>query len=159
MIAPYLEKSLKRRHTLKNKHHFFLLVLLAFAAFVFAMAFIGCAFIPVFHNTAENELKLLSESLADSRLDDLFRNYPTLRLVKSTDIGNGNMRHEFSYVTVEKEDTSQRHRAHANYFLVERHTTYSINIFVDASGVIYEVLTPVKTDTKTISTNKSLKSR
>ena len=27
------------------------------------------------------------------RLEDLFRSHPTLRLVNSTDIGNGNMRH------------------------------------------------------------------
>ena len=68
----------------------------------------GCAFTPVFHNTAESDLMELSESLTNSRLEDLFRQHPTLRLVKSTSIGNGNMRHEFSYVAVEKEDDTQR---------------------------------------------------
>lgn len=107
------------------------------------LIFVGCAFTPVFHNTAEVELKMLSESLTNTRLEDLFRQHPTLRLVKSTEIGNGNIRHEFSYVAIEKEDVSQRPGYANEIYLYEKELTYSINIFVDASGVIYEVLEPV----------------
>ena len=128
------------------------------AMMVLVALLLGCAFTPVFHNTAETELKVLSESLTETRLDDLFRHYPTLQLVKSTDIGNGNMRHEFSYSTIEEEDGSQRPAHATHYYLIERHTTYSINIFVNASGVIYEVLDPVQTDTKLMYTNEYPKS-
>ena len=130
---------------------YYVLMLSAFALMIFT---IGCAFVPVFHNTAESELKTLSESLTNMRLEDLFRSYPTLLLVKSTDIGNGNMRHEFSYSTTETEDSSQRPVTASHYYLMERHDTYSINIFVNASGVIYEVLDPVKTDTKLMYTTE-----
>ena len=118
------------------------------------LIFPGCALTPVFHNTADSEIKVLSESLINTRLEDLFRQYPTLRLVKSTSIGNGNMRHEFSYAAVEKEDDSQR-PSYANVvYLYERQLTYSINIFVDGSGVIYEVLQPVLTENKIILSNE-----
>ena len=103
----------------------------------------GCAFTPVFHNTADTELKMFSESLTNMRLEDLFRQHPTLKLIKSTDIGNSNMRHEFSYATTEKEDGSQRPSYANGVYLFERELVYSINIFVDASGIIYEVLDPV----------------
>ena len=115
-----------------------------FSLFVIAIfSTLGCAFTPAFHNTAETELKVLSESLTDTRLEDLFRQYPTLHLVKSTDIGNGNMRHEFSYATTEKEDSSQRPNYANHTYLYVKELVYSINIFVDSSGVIYEVLEPV----------------
>ena len=115
----------------------------------------GCAFTPVFHNTAESDLMELSESLTNSRLEDLFRQHPTLRLVKSTSIGNGNMRHEFSYVAVEKEDDTQRSAvAISPNYIYERQTTFSINIFVDTSGVIYEVLQPVPTDVEILMTDE-----
>ena len=116
--------------------------------------FLGCAFVPIFHNTAETDLENLSESLTDTRLEDLFRQHPTLKLVKSTDIGNGNTRHEFSYFLVEKEDETQRpYYANARY-LYERHTTYSINIFVDTAGVIYEILQPVQSSDRIVATNE-----
>ena len=115
----------------------------------------GCAFTPVFHNTAESDLMELSESLTNSRLEDLFRQHPTLRLVKSTSIGNGNLRHEFSYVAVEKEDDTQRSAvAISPNYIYERQTTFSINIFVDTSGVIYEVLQPVPTDVEILMTDE-----
>ena len=133
---------------MKNKNILFLIVSLAFALFVFCMAFAGCAVIPVFHNTTDAELKTLTESLTNTRLEDLFRQHPTLRFVKSTNIGNGNMCHEFSYVITEKEDASQRSIFSNDIYLYERNITFSINIFVNNSGVIYEVLTPVKTDVK-----------
>ena len=114
----------------------------------------GCAFTPAFHNSAETELKILSESLENTKLEDLFRQYPTLRLVKSTEIGNGNMRHEFSYDITEKEDGSQRRPGTYTIYLYERHITFSINIFVDASGIIYEVLQPVPTNVEIIMTNE-----
>ena len=116
---------------------------------------LGCASGIVFHNTAESDLKELSEALTNTRLEDLFRSHPTLRLVNSTDIGNGNMRHEFSYATVEKEDISHRPTYFSSpKFLYERQITFSINIFVDASGVIYEVLQPVPTDVKVVETDE-----
>ena len=127
---------------------FMLITLIAVALFL------GCAFTPVFHNTADTELKILSESLTDTRLEDLFRQYPTLKLVKSTDIGNGNMRHEFTYAIVEKEDDSQRPSYTNNKYLYERHLTYSINIFVNASGTIYEVLDPVRNNAVVVRTNE-----
>lgn len=123
--------------------------------FVIILAILsGCAFTPVFHNTVESDLKTLSDSLTDTRLEDLFRHHPTLRLVKSTNIGNGNMRHEFSYVAVEKEDATQRPSYSNAIYLYERHTTYSINIFVDDSGVIYEVLDPVAANVEIVMTNE-----
>ena len=123
--------------------------------FVTMLAIIsGCAFTPIFHNTAESDLKNLSESLTNTRLEDLFRHHPTLRLLKSTGIGNGNMRHEFSYVAIEKEDSSQRPSYSNAIYLYERHTTYSINIFVDDSGVIYEVLEPVVANVEIVMTNE-----
>ena len=115
----------------------------------------GCSFTPVFHNSAEAELKILSDQLTNSRLEDLFRQHPTLRLVKSTNIGNGNMRHEFSYTTVEKEDVSQRpNLATTPIYIYERQVTCYINIFVDASGVIYEVLDPVIEAGDVVMTNE-----
>ena len=116
---------------------------------------LGCSAKPVFHNTAETELKTLSDSLTNTRLEDLFRQHPTLRLVKSTDIGNGNMRHEFSYITIEKEDESQR-PSYTSYpeYLYENRITYSINIFVDKAGVIYEGLQPVPTDIEIVETDE-----
>ena len=122
---------------------------------VFITMLFGCSVTPVFHNTAESDLMELSNALTNTRLEDLFRSYPTLRLVKSTDIGNGNMRHEFSYATVEKEDESQR-PSYSSYpkYLYEKRITYSINIFVDTAGVIYEVLQPVQTDVKIVETDK-----
>ena len=66
---------------------------------VISSIYCGCAATPVFHNTAESNLIALSKSLTNTRLEDLFRLYPTLFLVKSTEIGNGNLRHEFSYAT------------------------------------------------------------
>ena len=115
----------------------------------------GCAVTPVFHNTAESNLIELSKSLTNTRLEDLFRSYPTLFLVKSTEIGNGNLRHEFSYATVEKEDPSHR-PSYSSYpkYLYEKRITYSINIFVDKAGVIYEVLQPVQTNVEIVMTNK-----
>ena len=41
---------------------------------------------------------MLASALKDTRLEDVFRQHPTLQLVKSTDIGNENTRHEFSYL-------------------------------------------------------------
>ena len=122
---------------------------------VFTTMLFGCAAKPIFHNTAETELKTLSDSLTNTRLEDLFRQHPTLRLVKSTDIGNGNTRHEFSYITVEKEDGSQR-PSYTSYpaYLYEKRITFSINIFVDKAGVIYEVLQPVPTDVKILMSNE-----
>ena len=115
---------------------------------------LGCAVTPVFHNTAESDLMELSESLTNTRLEDLFRSHPTLRLVKSTDIGNGNMRHEFSYLAIEKEDISHRPTYFSSpEFLYERRITFSINIFVDNAGVIYEVLQPVPTDVEIVKTD------
>ena len=115
---------------------------------------LGCAVTPVFHNTAESDLMELSESLTNTRLEDLFRSHPTLRLVKSTDIGNGNMRHEFSYLAIEKEDISHRPTYLSSpEFLYERRITFSINIFVDNAGVIYEVLQPVPTDVEIVETD------
>ena len=117
--------------------------------------FFGCAATSVFHNTAESDLIELSKSLTNTRLEDLFRSYPTLQLVKSTDIGNGNQRHEFSYATVEKENISHRPTYFSSpKFLYERQITFSINIFVDASGVIYEVLQPLQTDVKVVETDE-----
>ena len=127
---------------------FYVLMLSAFALMIFT---IGCAFVPVFHNTSETQLETLSNSLTDTRLDDLFRHYPTLRLVKSTDIGNGNLRHEFSYVITETEDGSKRSAFKGSPdYLLESKTTFSINIFVNDKGVIYEVLQPVPTDTQIV---------
>ena len=125
------------------------------AMMVLITMLLGCAVTPVFHNTAESDLMELSNALTNTRLEDLFRSYPTLRLVKSTDIGNGNMRHEFSYATVEKEDESQR-PSYSSYpkYLYEKRITYSINIFVDKAGVIYEVLQPVQTDVEILMTNE-----
>lgn len=123
--------------------------------FVFAMAIAGCASVPVFHSTSETELNNLSESLTGMRLEDLFRQYPILRFVKSAGIGNGNMCHEFSYVVTEKEDLSQRSIFDNSVYLSERKITFSINIFVNDSGVIYEVLTPVLTDVKLVQTNEA----
>lgn len=115
---------------------------------------LGCAVTPVFHNTAESDLMELSESLTNTRLEDLFRSHPTLRLVKSTDIGNGNMRHEFSYLAIEKEEISHRPTYLSSpEFLYERRITFSINIFVDNTGVIYEVLQPVPTDVEIVETD------
>ena len=115
---------------------------------------LGCAVTPVFHNTAESDLMELSKSLTNTRLEDLFRSHPTLRLVKSTDIGNGNMRHEFSYLAIEKEDISHRPTYLSSpEFLYERRITFSINIFVDNAGVIYEVLQPVPTDVEIVETD------
>ncbi len=142
---------------MKNKYLLYLSVLLALAFFVFCIAFLGCAFTPIFHNTAEPELKNLSEALTDMRLEDLFRQHPTLRLLKSTNIGNGNMRHEFSYTTAEKEDKSQRPDYTSGLYLYERQITFSINIFVNESGVIYEVLDPVPTDIKIVPTGEVYK--
>ena len=115
---------------------------------------VGCAYQLVFHETAETELKILSDTLTNMRLEDLFRQYPTLRLVKSTPIGNDKMRHEFSYVLTEKEDPTQRSGFVNAIYLYERQLTFSINIFVDASGVIYEVLEPVLIDDTVIMTNE-----
>ena len=115
---------------------------------------LGCAVTPVFHNTAESDLMEMSESLTNTRLEDLFRSHPTLRLVKSTDIGNGNMRHEFSYLAIEKEDISHRPTYLSSpEFLYERRITFFINIFVDNAGVIYEVLQPVPTDVEIVETD------
>lgn len=115
---------------------------------------LGCAVTPVFHNTAESDLMELSKSLTNSRLEDLFRSHPTLRLVKSTDIGNGNIRHEFSYLAIEKEDISHRPTYLSSpEFLYERRITFSINIFVDKAGIIYEVLQPVPTDVEIVETD------
>ena len=117
---------------------------------IIALLLTGCAFVPAFHNTAQTELEQLSETLTDTRLDDLFRQYPTLRFVNSTEIGDGNIRHEFSYTTIEKEDESKRPFTANVPYLYERHTTFSMNIFVNASGIIYEVLKPVPTDSKIV---------
>ena len=121
----------------------------------FFTTLLGCAVTPVFHNTAESDLMELSNALTNTRLEDIFRSYPTLHLVKSTDIGNGNQRHEFSYATVEKEDTSHR-PSYSSYpkYLYEKRITYSINIFVDKAGVTYEVLQPVQTDVEIVETNE-----
>lgn len=115
---------------------------------------LGCAAMPVFHNTAESDLMELSNALTNTRLEDLFRSYPTLRFVNSTNIGNGNMRHGFTYAVIEKEDESKRPITSNDQPLYERHITFSINIFVDASGVIYEVLTPIPTHVKIIKTDE-----
>ena len=114
----------------------------------------GCAVTPVFHNTAESDLMELSNALTNTRLEDLFRSYPTLRFVNSTNIGNGNMRHGFTYAVIEKEDESKRPIASNDKPLYEKHITFSINIFVDPSGVIYEVLTPIPTHVEIIETNE-----
>ena len=118
----------------------------------FSALLLGCAFTPVFQNTAESELNSLSNSLTNTRLEDLFRVHPTLRFVNSTNIGNGNMRHGFTYAVIEKEDESKRPITSNDKPLYERHITFSINIFVDASGVIYEVLTPIPTHVEIIET-------
>ena len=120
------------------------------AVIVLILIVAGCAFTPVFHNTANTELQKLSETLTDTKLEDLFRQHPVLILVKSTDIGNGNTRHEFTYKIIEKEDVSQRPATANQLRLYEKHTTFSINIFVNASGVIYEVLKPVVRDSEVI---------
>ena len=114
--------------------------LIIFSILVFSLS---CAVIPMFHNTADTELKKLSESLTNMRLEDLFRQHPTLKFAKSTDIGNGNTCHEFLYVITENEDMSQRTLFQNKEYPYKRELTYSINIFVDNSGIIYEVLNPV----------------
>lgn len=121
---------------------------------VFITTLFGCAFTPAFHNTAESELNSLSDSLTNTRLEDLFRVHPTLQFVNSTNIGNGNIRHGFTYAVIEKEDESKRPITFNEQPLYERRITFSINIFVDASGVIYEVLTPIPTHVEIIETNE-----
>ena len=133
---------------------FYALMLSAFALMIFT---IGCAFAPAFHNTALTDLNQLSKTLTNTRLDDLFRRYPTLRLVNSTEIGDGNIRHEFSYITVEKEDGSKRPFYVNVPNLYEKRITFSINIFVNASGVVYEVLKPVATDGEIVQTKEEYK--
>ena len=113
-------------------------------AFLLIAMLLGCTSIPVFHDTLEAELQALSESLTNSKIEDLFRQNPALTLAKSTDIGNGNIRHEFIYTTVEREDVSKRPTlASSPAFARERQVTCYINIFVNNSGIIYEVLEPV----------------
>ena len=109
---------------------------------IIALLLTGCAFVPAFHNTAQTELEQLSETLTDTRLDDLFRQYPTLRFVNSTEIGDGNIRHEFSYTTIEKEDESKRpFTANApyldvNFFLFEgANESFGISILPRASAL------------------------
>ena len=114
--------------------------LIIFSILVFSLS---CAVIPAFHNTADTELEKLSESLTNRRLEDLFRQHPTLKFAKSTDIGNDNTCHEFLYVITENEDMSQRTLFQNKEYSYKRELTYSINIFVDNSGIIYEVLNPV----------------
>ena len=117
---------------------------------------LGCGMLtrPVFYNTASTELQQLSETLTNTRLEDLFRSYPTLKLVKSTEIGNDKMRHEFSYVAIERENYSVRPAGTSHYGIWQRRITYSINIFVDASGVIYEVLQPVRNNVEYVQTSE-----
>ena len=114
----------------------------------------GCAYTIAFHNTADVELNTLAKSLTNTPLEDLFRQHPTLRLVKSTDIGNGNIRHEFTYIIAEDEDTSKRPTYSNELYLYERRTTFYINIFVGADGIIYEVLDPVRGESQVVRTQK-----
>ena len=118
------------------------LLRLLFIAIAMTM-FASCATVPVFQDTAEMELKVLTSVLKDTRLEDLFRQHPTLQLVKSTDIGNGNTRHEFSYLVAEPEAPSKKIRRPTDRYVYERHTIFNINIFVNAEGAIYEVLEPI----------------
>ena len=129
---------------------------LLFIAIAIAM-FASCAFIPVFQNTAETELTALASALTDTRLEDLFRQDPTLKLVKSTDIGNENTRHEFSYLVVEDEDTSKRTAFSNDSYIYERRTTFYINIFVNSEGVIYEVLEPVRGESDIVATSRNIR--
>lgn len=126
------------------------------ATFILAiiMTLFGCAYKIVFHNTADAELDELAKSLTNTRLEDLFRQHPTLRLVKSTDIGNGNTRHEITYFLIEDEDISKRPLYSNESYLSERRTTFYINIFVNAEGIIYEVLDPVRGESEVVKTQK-----
>ena len=123
--------------------------LLYVAVLVLLVNVFGCAAYTIiaFHSTANTQLKELSDSLTNTRLEDLFRQYPTLRLVKSTDIGNGNMRHEFTYLVIEPEDTEKRGAGVNAVYEYERRIMYLINMFVNAEGVIYEILTPIRDKT------------
>ena len=117
----------------------------------------SCATVPVFQDTAEMKLKVLTSVLKDTRLEDLFRQHPTLQLVKSTDIGNGNTRHEFSYLVVESEVASKKVRPPTELYLHKRHTAFSINIFVNSEGVIYEILTPIAGESEIVKVRRNLK--
>ena len=130
----------------------------AFVSLVIVLSvWVGCVTVPVFHNTAEMELKVLASALKDARLEDLFRQYPTLKLVKSTDIGNGNTRHEFSYLVAEPEAPSKKIRPPTELYLHKRHTAFSINIFVNSKGVIYEILTPIAGESEIVKVRRNLK--
>lgn len=118
------------------------------------MMLFGCAYTIAFHNSADAELDALAKSLTNTPLENLFRQHPTLRLVKSTDIGNGNTRHEFTCIIAEDEDTSKRPAYSNELYLYERHTTFYINIFVGGDGIIYEVLDPVRGDSEVVRTQK-----
>ena len=113
-------------------------------------ALLGCAFAPVFHSTSDTELDKLAKNLKGQHLDDLLRNSPSLRFNKSINIGNGNICHEFSYLIVEREDMSKRPVFSGNTRPHKREITFYINIFVDSSGIIYEVLTPVEISNEVI---------
>ena len=115
-----------------------------FACIVLAFLFLGCSKSIVFYDTmSDTELDNMVRQLNGMTVADLFRLYPTLRFIETHEIGGGNISHQFTYIIHEPENLDERGNMVRSKYSHVRINEYTLNIFVNSEGVIYEVLEPI----------------